>query len=82
MLVFTLPSYPYVFKIIKDVFGASKNMDRETVKAQIRDGEAGGSGRSHGDTLEFSYGALPLSRFHPDFCRRCANLRLLLRDRW
>jgi isocitrate dehydrogenase kinase/phosphatase len=28
MLVFTLPSYPYVFKIIKDVFGASKNMDR------------------------------------------------------
>ena len=32
MLVFTLPSFPYVFKIIKDVFGASKNMDRATVK--------------------------------------------------
>mgnify|MGYP002134833676 CR=1 FL=1 len=35
MLVFTLPSYPYVFKIIKDVFGASKNMDRATVKRKF-----------------------------------------------
>jgi len=32
MLVFTLPSFPYVFKIIKDVFGSSKNIDRETVR--------------------------------------------------
>jgi hypothetical protein len=35
MLVFTLPSYPYVFKIIKDVFAATKEVDhdRATVKA-------------------------------------------------
>jgi isocitrate dehydrogenase kinase/phosphatase len=31
MLVFTLPSYPYVFKVIKDVFGPGKDTDRETV---------------------------------------------------
>ena len=30
MLVFTLPSYPYVFKVIKDVFGSSKEVDHDT----------------------------------------------------
>ena len=32
MLVFTLPSFPYVFKVIKDVFGPSKETDRATSK--------------------------------------------------
>jgi len=66
MLVFTLPSYPYVFKIIKDVFGASKNMDRATVKRKyLMVKQVDRVGRM-ADTLEFSYAALPLSRFHPD----------------
>ncbi|WP_374485519.1 bifunctional isocitrate dehydrogenase kinase/phosphatase [Zoogloea sp.] len=66
MLVFTLPSYPYVFKIIKDVFGSSKNMDRATVKRKyllVRQVDRVGR---MADTLEFSNVALPRSRFHPE----------------
>jgi isocitrate dehydrogenase kinase/phosphatase len=66
MLVFTLPSYPYVFKIIKDKFGSSKNMDRATVKRKyqlVRQVDRVGR---MADTLEFSNVALPRSRFHPD----------------
>lgn len=66
MLVFTMPSYPYVFKIIKDVFGSSKNMDRATVKRKyLMVKHVDRVGRM-ADTLEFSNAALPLSRFHPD----------------
>ncbi|HAF55817.1 MAG TPA: bifunctional isocitrate dehydrogenase kinase/phosphatase, partial [Thauera sp.] len=66
MLVFTLPSFPYVFKVIKDVFGASKNMDRATVKRKyLMVKHVDRVGRM-ADTLEFSYAALPLSRFHPE----------------
>ena len=74
MLVFTLPSYPYVFKIIKDVFGASKNMDRETVKRKyVMVKQVDRVGRM-ADTLEFSYGALPLSRFHPELLQEMREL--------
>jgi isocitrate dehydrogenase kinase/phosphatase len=63
MLVFTLPSYPYVFKIIKDVFGASKNMDRATVKKKfLLVKQVDRVGRM-ADTLEFSNVAFPLKRF-------------------
>ncbi|MFV8824053.1 bifunctional isocitrate dehydrogenase kinase/phosphatase [Thauera sp. WH-2] len=66
MLVFTLPSFPYVFKIIKDTFGSSKNMDRATVKRKyLMVKHVDRVGRM-ADTLEFSYAALPLSRFHPE----------------
>ncbi|MBR0568693.1 bifunctional isocitrate dehydrogenase kinase/phosphatase [Azoarcus sp. L1K30] len=74
MLVFTLPSYPYVFKIIKDVFGASKNMDRATVKRKyLMVKHVDRVGRM-ADTLEFSYGALPRSRFHPELLDELARL--------
>jgi len=66
MLVFTLPSYPYVFKIIRDVFGPTKNMDRATIKKKyLMVKQVDRVGRM-ADTLEYSYAALPLSRFHPD----------------
>ncbi|HXH03358.1 MAG TPA: bifunctional isocitrate dehydrogenase kinase/phosphatase [Candidatus Competibacteraceae bacterium] len=66
MLVFTLPSYPYVFKLIKDVFGSSKNIDRATVKKKyLLVKEVDRVGRM-ADTLEFSDVALPLARFHPE----------------
>ncbi len=63
MLVFTLPSYPYVFKIIKDVFGHGK----ETTRAKVRDKftmvkHVDRVGRM-ADTLEFTELALPLERF-------------------
>ncbi len=74
MLVFTLPSYPYVFKIIKDVFGASKNMDRPTVKKKyLMVKHVDRVGRM-ADTLEFSNVALPLSRFHPELLKELNDL--------
>ncbi|HEU4560299.1 MAG TPA: bifunctional isocitrate dehydrogenase kinase/phosphatase, partial [Longimicrobium sp.] len=36
MSVFTLPGYPVVFKVIRDRFGASKNVTRDTVKERYR----------------------------------------------
>ena len=63
MLVFTLPSYPYVFKIIKDVFGSSKEMDRATVKRKfLMVKQVDRVGRM-ADTLEFSNVLFPLDRF-------------------
>jgi len=36
MTVFTLPSYPYVFKVIKDHFAPPKDIDRATVKQKYQ----------------------------------------------
>ena len=63
MLVFTLPSYPYVFKLIKDVFGASKDIDRETVKSKYQLVKQVDRVGRMADTLQFSYAALPKARF-------------------
>jgi len=66
MLVFTLPSYPYVFKIIKDVFAATKEVDHDTVKAKyLLVKQVDRVGRM-ADTLEFSHVALPRRRFAED----------------
>lgn len=74
MLVFTLPSYPYVFKVIKDVFGITKNVDRATVKRKyLMVKQVDRVGRM-ADTLEFSYAALPLSRFHPELLEELRTL--------
>ncbi|WP_374277654.1 bifunctional isocitrate dehydrogenase kinase/phosphatase [Azonexus sp.] len=63
MLVFTLPSYPYVFKIIKDVFGSSKNMDKATVKKKFMLVKQVDRVGRMADTLEFSNVMFPLDRF-------------------
>ena len=63
MLVFTLPSYPYVFKLIKDVFGSSKNMDRATVKRKFMLVKQVDRVGRMADTLEFSNVLFPLKRF-------------------
>ena len=66
MMVFTLPSYPYVFKIIKDVFAATKEVDHDTVKAKyLLVKQVDRVGRM-ADTLEFSHVALPRKRFADD----------------
>jgi isocitrate dehydrogenase kinase/phosphatase len=63
MMVFTLSSYPYVFKIIKDVFHATKEVDHDTVKAKyLLVKQVDRVGRM-ADTLEFSHAALPKKRF-------------------
>jgi len=63
MLVFTLPSYPYVFKLIKDVFGTTKNMDRATVKQKFMMVKQVDRVGRMADTLEFSNVLFPLERF-------------------
>ena len=63
MLVFTLPSYPYVFKIIKDVFAATKEVDHDTVKAKYMLVKKVDRVGRMADTLEFSLVALPKDRF-------------------
>ena len=66
MLVFTLPSFPYVFKIIKDEFGPSKEVDHETVRRKyLLVKQVDRVGRM-ADTLEFSNAAFPINRFQPD----------------
>ncbi len=66
MLVFTLPSYPYVFKLIMDVFGVSKDVDHETVRRKYQLVKQVDRVGRMADTLEFSYAALPKARFSQD----------------
>jgi isocitrate dehydrogenase kinase/phosphatase len=63
MLVFTLPSYPYVFKVIKDVFGSSKEVDHDTVRSKYQLVKQVDRVGRMADTLEFSKVALPRKRF-------------------
>jgi len=63
MLVFTLPSYPYVFKVIKDRFGASKEVDHATVRHKYQLVKQIDRVGRMADTLEFSQVALPQARF-------------------
>ena len=74
MHVFTLPSYPYVLKVIKDEFGASKQTDRETVKGKfLMVKEIDRVGRM-ADTLEFTNLELPRSRFAPELLGQLLEL--------
>ena len=63
MFVFTLPSYPYVFKVIRDVFGKSKEVDHETVRRKYQLVKNVDRVGRMADTLEFSDAAFPLERF-------------------
>lgn len=66
MLVFTLPSYPFVFKVIKDRFGASKEVDHATVRRKYQLVKQVDRVGRMADTLEFSQVALPKDRFAPE----------------
>ncbi|MGB1263762.1 MAG: bifunctional isocitrate dehydrogenase kinase/phosphatase [Cognaticolwellia sp.] len=63
MSVFTLPSYPYVFKIIKDKFSPSKNMTRADVKGKYRLVKLHDRVGRMADTMEYSEVAFPKNRF-------------------
>jgi isocitrate dehydrogenase kinase/phosphatase len=74
MHVFNVPSYPYVFKVIRDVFGANKNTDRETVMGKFRlVREVDRVGRM-AHTVEFRNLALPLARFAPNLLQQLDEL--------
>ena len=63
MSVFTLPSYPYVFKIIKDKFAPSKKMSKQDVKDKYRLVKLHDRVGRMADTLEYSEVAFPKARF-------------------
>jgi isocitrate dehydrogenase kinase/phosphatase len=63
MAVFTLPSYPYVFKVIRDAIAPSKDTDAARVKqkyALVKHHDRAGRMT---DTLEYSDVAIPRERF-------------------
>jgi len=78
MLVFTLPSFPYVFKVIRDRFAPPKDSDRETVMAKYLMVKLHDRVGRMADTLEYSRVALPLGRFDPalveELKSECASL--------
>lgn len=62
MLVLTLPSYPYVFKLIKDDI-TKDGMTRETVRSKYQQVKLHDRVGRMADTWEYTQVALPLSRF-------------------
>jgi isocitrate dehydrogenase kinase/phosphatase len=63
MLVFDLPSFPYVFKVIKDYFPPQKDTSREQIKSKyILVKQHDRVGRM-ADTLEYSEVGFPRDRF-------------------
>ncbi|MGI5308642.1 bifunctional isocitrate dehydrogenase kinase/phosphatase [Rheinheimera sp. WS51] len=66
MMVFTLPSFPYVFKVIRDKFAPSKEFGRDTVKARYLLVKKHDRVGRMADTLEYSDVALPKNRFSTD----------------
>jgi isocitrate dehydrogenase kinase/phosphatase len=77
MLVFTLPSFPYVFKIIRDRFAPPKDIDRQTVMDKYLMVKLHDRVGRMADTLEYSLVALPLERFDAalveELKRECAS---------
>ncbi len=63
MMVFTLPSYRYVFKIIKDKFEPPKKLSRSTVIEKYQLVKQHDRVGRLADTLEYSEVALPRKRF-------------------
>lgn len=66
MLVFDLPSFPFVFKVIKDFYPPQKETTREQIKAKyqlVRQHDRVGR---MADTMEYREVAFPLDRFEPE----------------
>ncbi len=63
MAVFTLPSYPYVFKVIRDRFAPPKEMSRKEVEEKYQLVKEHDRVGRMADMMEYSYVALPKSRF-------------------
>jgi len=66
MLVFDLPSFPYVFKLIKDHFPHQKETTREQVQAKYQLVKQHDRVGRMADTLEYSLVAFPRERFDDD----------------
>jgi isocitrate dehydrogenase kinase/phosphatase len=66
MMVFTLPSYPYVFKIIKDKFAPQKEFTRQQVEEKYQLVKRHDRVGRMADMLEYSNVVLPVERFVPE----------------
>jgi len=66
MAVFTLPSYPYVFKVIRDWFPPPKKVTRQQVQNTYQLVKQHDRVGRMADTLEYSHVALPRKRFSED----------------
>ena len=73
MVVFTLPSYPYVFKIIRDFFEPPKDIAREAVIRKYRLVKQHDRVGRLADTLEYSDVALPKARFSEELLGELFN---------
>jgi isocitrate dehydrogenase kinase/phosphatase len=65
MLVFTLPSFPFVFKIIRDKFDPPKKANRQQVREKYLLVKFHDRVGRLADTLEYSDVAIPLNRIDP-----------------
>ncbi|MDP2067190.1 MAG: bifunctional isocitrate dehydrogenase kinase/phosphatase [Burkholderiaceae bacterium] len=63
MLVFDLPSFPYVFKLIKDYYPPQKDTSREQIKGKYLLVKQHDRVGRMADTLEYSEVAFPRERF-------------------
>jgi isocitrate dehydrogenase kinase/phosphatase len=66
MLVFDLPSFPYVFKVIKDFYPSQKDTTRELIKSKYLLVKQHDRVGRMADTLEYSNVAFPRSRFNEE----------------
>jgi isocitrate dehydrogenase kinase/phosphatase len=66
MLVFDLPSFPFVFKLIKDFYPAPKDTSRELIMGKYLLVKQHDRVGRMADTLEFSNVALPRGRFEEE----------------
>ncbi len=66
MLVFDLPSFPYVFKVIKDFYPPQKETTRELIMSKYLLVKQHDRVGRMADTLEYSNVAFPRQRFEPE----------------
>jgi len=74
MLVFALPSFAFVFKVIRDVIPPPKEIDRAGVKAKYQLVKLHDRVGRMADTLEYSDVAFPKNRFAPGLIEELKKL--------
>jgi isocitrate dehydrogenase kinase/phosphatase len=84
MLVFDLPSFPYVFKLIKDFYPPPKDTTREQIKGKYLLVKQHDRVGRMADTLEYSEVAFPRERFEDELIaeiKKFASSQLEISDR-
>jgi len=84
MLVFDLPSFPYVFKVIKDYYPPQKDTTREQIQSKYLLVKQHDRVGRMADTLEYSNVAFPRARFEAELIeeiRKFAPSQIEISDR-